>query len=352
MRSRPPTAAAATLAESRLKASPLAATPPKLRGGVRDEWRDRETARVTVVIATRNRFESLARTLDALSGVRPVPPVVVVDNASDGGAAWVRRHPTAPYVVNLARNRGGAARTVGARVATTPYVAFSDDDSWWAPDALALAAEVLDRHPRLGLVAARTVVGSDEHPDPVSEEMAASPLAATDGVPGTPVLGCLACAAVVRRRAFLAAGGFRELFLIGGEETLLCYDLAAAGWALRYLDSVVAHHHPAPDRPPPARRRAWQRRNEALVQWMRRPAVVAARDSWQLVRGAGHDRAARMALRGTVRALPVALAGRRRLPARLERDIRTLERREQATAGRDGSAARRGGSAVQRPQGR
>lgn len=40
-----------------------------------------------------------------------------------------------------------------------------------------------------------------------------------------------------------------------GEETLLAYDLAAAGWQLCYVADVVAHHHPSPIRadPPPER---------------------------------------------------------------------------------------------------
>ncbi|MDO0931403.1 hypothetical protein QQY66_06815 [Streptomyces sp. DG2A-72] len=36
------------------------------------------------------------------------------------------------------------------RHADTPYVAFSDDDSWWTPGALRQAADLLDVHPRLG----------------------------------------------------------------------------------------------------------------------------------------------------------------------------------------------------------
>jgi GT2 family glycosyltransferase len=286
--------------------------------------------RVSVVIATRNRPAELTRTIDRIASLRPAPPVIVVDNASDGGAGWLRGYPGVSEVVELDRNRGGAARTVGAARAATQYVAFSDDDSWWAGDALRLAAGALDRHPRLGLVAARTLVGREQRPDPVNEAMAGSPLpekSSVDGerLPGRPVLGCLACAAVVRREAFLAVGGFRELFLIGGEETLLCYDLAAAGWAVRYLPEVVAHHHPSTNRPPGRYRQAAQRRNQVLLGWMRRPLAVAAAGSWRLLREAARDPVARTALAGLLRRLPAALADRRRLPPWLERDVRLLE---------------------------
>ena len=90
----------------------------------------------------------------------------------------------------LARNVGAAVRNAGVRRARTPYVAFSDDDSWWQPGALRRAAAALDADPRLGLVAARTLVGPGE-PDPVNEAMAASPLREGGGAA---VLGFLACA--------------------------------------------------------------------------------------------------------------------------------------------------------------
>jgi GT2 family glycosyltransferase len=281
---------------------------------------------VSVVIATRNRPAELGRTLDALGALRPCPPVIVVDNASDGPLGPAYRHPVVTRLVPLRRNRGAAARTVGARLAGTPYVAFSDDDSWWAPGALASAADALDRHPRLALVAARTLVGPEHRSDPINTDLSASPLPSGDGVPGTAVLGCLACATVVRRAAFLGVGGFRELLLIYGEETLLCYDLAAAGWALRYLDHVVAHHHPSAERAELWRRRALARRNEALIGWMRRPLRVAAGHTWRLVRQAPDDRAARAALAGLTLRLPAALADRRPLPEALERQVRLLER--------------------------
>jgi glycosyltransferase involved in cell wall biosynthesis len=114
----------------------------------------------------------------------------MVDNGSaDGSAeAAARRFPRVE-VVALARNAGAAARNAGVRRARTPYVAFSDDDSWWQPGALRRAAAALDAHPRLGLVAARTLVGPGCEPDPVNEAMAASPLREGGGAT---VLGFLA----------------------------------------------------------------------------------------------------------------------------------------------------------------
>jgi GT2 family glycosyltransferase len=277
---------------------------------------------VTVVIATRDRRPELLRTLDRLHRLPERPPVIVVDNASsDGTAAAVREHFPAVALRVLPANAGAAARNVGVALAATPYVAFSDDDSWWEPGALSLAAAALDDDPRLGLVAARTLVGPAREPDPVNALMDRSPL--RDG--GTAeVLGFIACASVVRKEAFMRVGGFSRLLFFIGEERLLSYDLAAAGWARRYLPAVVAVHQPSAARPAAHLRRRAERRNRLLTAWLRRPAAVALAETVGLARDAVRDPDDRAALAAAARRLPAALRSRRRLPPDIERKVRVL----------------------------
>jgi GT2 family glycosyltransferase len=278
--------------------------------------------RVTVVIATRNRRRELLRTLGRLDELPDCPPVIVVDNASaDGSAAAVRGYFPAVTVRVLPRNTGAAARNTGVALAATPYVAFSDDDSWWEPGALSRAAAALDADPRLGLVAARTLVGPTRDPDPVNAAMAHSPL--RDGG-AAEVLGFLGCACVLRKEAFLRTGGFSELLFFIGEERLLSYDLAAAGWGRRYLPDVVAVHEPSAIRPTSRLRRRAERRNLLLTAWLRRPAAVVAAETLSLARDAARDPDARAALAGALARLPAALRSRRRLPADVERKVRLL----------------------------
>ena len=294
-----------------------------------------------MVVVTRDRCQQVLSSLDRLSRLPDSPPVIVVDNgSSDGTADAVRQSFPAVEVVALPENRGAPARTVGVERAATPYVAFSDDDSWWAPGSLDRAADAFDANPRLGLVAAHVLVGPGERVDPVCGAMAASPIPAGDDLPGPPVLGFLACGSVVRRRAYLEVGGFDEVIFFLGEETLLAVDLARAGWELAYVEDVVAHHHPAPG-PPSARRRRLQARNALLTTWMCRPVGVALRTTAETVASARQDRNLRHALVDAARAFPSALARRRAVHPEVERRLRLLDA---AVGGRTGRGSPAGGA--------
>ncbi|MFF7548561.1 glycosyltransferase family 2 protein [Streptomyces canus] len=281
--------------------------------------------RVTVAVITRDRPLGVLRTVDALTALPERPPVIVVDNSSDDSTLEALRHrPSAVRVLRPGRNTGALGRNLAVRQADTPYVAFSDDDSWWPQGSLRRAADLLDRHPRLGLLAARTLVGPDRDEDPLNAVLAASPLPREADLPGRPVLGFLACACVVRRDAYLGAGGYHPLLFFGGEETLLAYDLTARGWGVTYEPSLTARHHPEPGGRDG--RGHLLRRNEVLTLWLRRPLPVALRATARLTAAAtAGDPGARRALREVVVRLPAALARRRPLPPHVEAATRLLE---------------------------
>ncbi|TDE41415.1 glycosyltransferase [Nonomuraea mesophila] len=269
------------------------------------------------MVASRDRLRALARTLP-----KHPRPVILVDNGStDGTAGFVRRHFPDVLLAEPGVNLGAPGRNLGVRMAGTPYVAFADDDSWWAPGALERAADVLDAHPRLAVLGARVLVGPEERLDPVSELMRHSPLGTEPDLPGPSVLGFLACGAVVRREAFLEAGGFDDVIFFFGEEERLAVDLAAKGWGLAYVDDVVAHHHPSPAKDPRGRQ-ALAARNAVLTAVLRRPWPVVARRAFDALRAGppGWE-----GLRAAVPRLPGALADRRELPPAVERARRRLE---------------------------
>jgi GT2 family glycosyltransferase len=274
-------------------------------------------------VMTRNRCSSLARTLLLLQALPERPPIIVVDNGSDDGtSAFVEREFSEAKVIRLERNAGPAARTVGVEAAETPYIAFADDDSWWRPGALRVAEEIFARHPVVGLVAARTLVGQKRLDDPINEAMRESPLDRDPSLPGPSVLGFLACASLVRRSAFLEVGGFRETAM-GFEETALAVELARCGWALVYVDAVLAEHHPASGRDERARRRTHYS-NAVLFAWRRRPLRVALARTLGVLRRGLTDAAALQALLCAGRQAPRVRGERAVVSEDVEASLRRL----------------------------
>jgi GT2 family glycosyltransferase len=277
----------------------------------------RSPSDVTVVVASQNRREDLLATLP-----RHEAPVILVDNAStDGTVEAVHKEHPHVTVLPLDRNHGAHGRTLGVARAGTPFVAFADDDSWWAPGDLARAVEVMRAHPRLAVLNARILVGPEERLDPACAEMAASPLGTARDLPGPSLLGFVACGALVRTEAFEAVGGFDPVVRFPGEEERLALDLAAAGWGLAYVDTVTVHHHPSPRRDAPGRRQAGIWRSRVLTAVMRHPAADVA---GVLVRALRSGRPGREGLLRAVPDLPAALRRRRPLPPEVREAVRLL----------------------------
>lgn len=282
--------------------------------------------RVSVVVATRDRADSLCRSLERLLSLPEAPVVVVVDNgSSDGTPDRVCGRFPMVRVIALGANLGAAARTCGARDVGTSYVAFCDDDSWWAEGSLTRAADLFDAHPTLGAVVARVLVGPGHELDPTCAAMAVSPLPGRPGLPGPSVLGFLACGAVVRRSAFLQIGGFDPRYGVGGEEALVAIDLATAGWDLVYVEDIVAYHQPQSAGGRQGRSRT-QLRNALWTAWLRRRWPDALHRTARLVAEDPLRLWTWLALADAIKGLPWIARERRIVPPDVEASLRLLER--------------------------
>jgi glycosyltransferase involved in cell wall biosynthesis len=283
------------------------------------QTRRTEDPRVTVVVASRNRREELLSSL-----TRHRAPVVLVDNGStDGTVEAVRRQHPDVEVVALPENVGARARNIGVDRVRTPFVAFADDDSWWAPGSLARGAAVLAEHPQLALVNARILVGTAERPDPICEVLAHSPLPRPQDLPGAAILGFVACAAMVRTDAFREAGGFDDVVRFPGEEERLSLDLAERLWQQVYLPDLVVHHHPSPLRHDAGARRRAVTRSSILTAVLRLPVGTVLRRVGRALAG---DMATRRGVLDAVVELPDALSRRRPVSRHVLRQLETLRR--------------------------
>ncbi|MER5376210.1 glycosyltransferase [Streptomyces sp. NPDC002553] len=290
--------------------------------------------RTTVLVITHNRRRELLRTLGHLAELPERPRVIVTDNGStDGTAEAVTRHHPEVLLLRPGRNLGAVGRNLAMRHVRTPYVAFCDDDSWWAPGSLPGAADLLDRHPAVGAVTVRIVVEPGGTEDPIVTELRNSPIPGPAWLPGPALGSFLAAATVLRADAFRAAGGFNPRLWLGGEEELLAADLAADGWWLTYADHLTVHHQPSAARDATLRR-AHGIRNTLWFTWLHRPVGRALRRTLHLARTVPRDTASLHAFAEAAAALPWVLRERRVLPAEVESRLRLLEAAQRRSTAR------------------
>ncbi len=197
---------------------------------------------VSIVIATRDRANFLARALDSLEAQVDAPAfdVIVADNGSsdatpDVVAERAQRGSLAVRRVFVPQPNRGAARNAGVAEATGDVIVFVDDDVW-LPE---------------GFVAAHARAHDGVFPTAVSGPIINVPSYAVQPKPGplnySRAFFCT-CNVSVPRAAFLAAGGFDASFdLYGWEDTELGLRLRkrdvrrAFAWAA-YLYHIKPAH--------------------------------------------------------------------------------------------------------------
>jgi GT2 family glycosyltransferase len=256
---------------------------------------------VALVIPNFNGARWLPGVLESVAAqtVTPAEVLVVDDGSTDGSARLVaERHPEV-RVLALADN-GGFARAANAGIAAVAAeaeaVALVNTDVVLAPDWLERAAAALEQAPRAAAVATKLV----DLEDPAILYSAGDVLR-RDGAceqrgrferdsghfdaPGEVFSAC-AGAALYRRSAVLAAGGFDERLGTYLEDVELGLRLRLAGWRCRWEPSAVARHagggSSAALRHGPG---AWVERNTLLlvaryfrVRWL--PLVAYRQFAW------------------------------------------------------------------------
>jgi N-acetylglucosaminyl-diphospho-decaprenol L-rhamnosyltransferase len=189
--------------------------------------------RLSYVIITRNRRESLLKTLAKLERNTLLPrhswEAIVVDNCSDDGTpAAVHRAFRDTRIVRLDENEGMPARNHGFAVAKGKYVAIIDDDSYPIGRAIPLSIAHLDRNDQTAAVVARVRL-----PDGSSEG---------------PALPCilLGGASVIRKSVLDQVGGFSPEFFRQAEEYDLSFRILAAGYRIERFEDVEFFHEKVP----------------------------------------------------------------------------------------------------------
>lgn len=230
-----------------------------------------------MIVPTRNRPELLAETVAAIRAQTIAAELIVVDDGSEPAA-------DVPGATVLRRDRAGgsgaAARNAGAAAASSPWLAFCDDDDLWAPGKLAAQLAALAEHPTArwsatGCVvidADRRIVGGQLLPDYSDLGIL---LRQQNHVPGG------GSSVLVAAELFAAAGGFAT-DLEGSDDWELWLRLAASS-PLAYVDRPLVAY------------RAWSGgRSRDLPRAARARAEVARRHHFPPDPGGGRDQVWRL----------------------------------------------------------
>jgi GT2 family glycosyltransferase len=218
-------------------------------------------AEVTVVIPTFNRARDIARVLRELHGHEGLRiDVIVVDNSSTDDTGAVVREAQQQWgdrlTYVLKEPQGpAAARERGLSMSRAPYVLFHDSDVQLQPGWIAQAHSRMERDASLGAIGGHIVYAFEpERVNAYGGDLGRFGLAwdvdegsrlAPDRAEA-PRIWINCSAMLVRRDAAVGAGGFDPAFFYGYEDSDLGWRLRIAGWGVRVVPELIAHHHVEP----------------------------------------------------------------------------------------------------------
>ncbi|TVR99171.1 MAG: glycosyltransferase family 2 protein [Rhodospirillales bacterium] len=215
-----------------------------------------DTPRISVVVTTYNRADTLRETLACLARQDLAPTefeVVVADDESPDNTPDVvsELSATLPIRIRSIRhpNRGpGYTQNRGIEAASAPLVLLIADDIWLKPQALRAHLESHDCHPEPEVAVLGRVVQSPRLTDTVFLRMH-NPFRFEqfDGLEWLPGYLFWACNISFKRAFMLTHGMFREDHGPGGlithEDAELGHRLGRRGLRIRYQPAALAEHY-------------------------------------------------------------------------------------------------------------
>jgi GT2 family glycosyltransferase len=226
---------------------------------------------VTAILVNYNAGSELALALRSIQSdcAQVRWEALVVDNASsDDSAAVVETFPEATLIRNMANVGFGRAVNQAVALAKAPLLLLINPDCRLVAAAVSTLRSVLDAEPSCAVVGPRIldpdggVQGSARgDPDmltglfgrtgalrvllpflPMSRRNVVAEDAVPTGASSVVVDWVSGACMLVRRDAFLAAGGFDERFFLYWEDADLCRRLRYRGFHIRYVPGATAVH--------------------------------------------------------------------------------------------------------------
>ncbi len=224
---------------------------------------------LSVVIATRNRKETLLATLDHLHHWArdggAAPPIFVVDNASDDGTAAALAARRDVIAIPLSENRGACAKALALPRVATPLTLFLDDDARPRPGTYVPLLELFRHDARLGAAGFRAILPNG------FEECSALPHV------------FVGCGVALRTQALRDVGGLDLSLFMAAEEYDLSFRLIQAGWRVDLRTDLIVDHLKTADGRAPATLAYYDVRNNLrlLARYLPPEPARVYHEDWQ-----------------------------------------------------------------------
>jgi glycosyltransferase involved in cell wall biosynthesis len=243
-------------------------------------------ASVSVVIPSYNARPWLAEAIRSAQGQTLAPvEIIVVDDGSADGSVEAAREAGATQVLSDGTNHGpGGTRNRGIQAASGDLVAFLDADDRWLPEHLDRSAGCLEQHPDADISFSGYRLFGNTHLELPSQ---VEPGRALDlSVELLDVNHVLQSAAVARRSALLAVGGYDESRRYSEDFELWLRLSLTSKFVATGAITVEYRTHPGQVTARPARmyQGAWEARASHLARLLQRNPGERARVSALLQR--------------------------------------------------------------------
>jgi GT2 family glycosyltransferase len=195
------------------------------------------SARLSIVLGTYNRLDSLRRCVESIFAQTRTPAFLYVTDAgsTDSTVEYLQQIASERIIPILVGERLGQARAYNDvfAIIRTPYVVWISDDNEIVNHGLDVAVEILDTMPRVGMVAVkmRDTEGPAVEAPYLGAVSSIGVLNVNQGMLRTPILQ--------------EVGGFSEAFRDYGIDPDLTAKVLFSGWDVAYTRVVGIHHHRA-----------------------------------------------------------------------------------------------------------
>lgn len=213
------------------------------------------SADVSVILVNWQSLGSLPRCLQSLheQSVHPAR-ILLVDNSGDRGCFGLKRDFPALEIVPAGRNLGfAAANNLGLASCETRFVALLNPDAFAEPEWLERLLAAAESHPQCAAFGSVQLldeapeildgIGDSYHPSGIFRREGHGRRCSEYGdLQPRDIFSPCAAAALYRRDALQAVGGFDEDFFCYGEDVDLGFRLRLAGWKAMLVPEAMVRH--------------------------------------------------------------------------------------------------------------